>query len=144
MNEHGDHISVLFSPFTQDIGVAAPAGDDGQVYFVVPGRFLGDQRRSFGRTLNFTLRITENDPLQSSADVILEGGTGKVTMAIFGERNPLPSTRVQKYSLRLHPDPEFGWKPQLSEHEFNKLLANLTAIKIRGTYTSKGKVALQL
>lgn len=44
----------------------------------------------------------------------------------------------QKYSFRLHEHPDYGWQPRLSSTQFIAVLANLTAIKIKGTYSPHG------
>lgn len=40
---------------------------------------------------------------------------------------------------RLHGVTSYPWRPQLSSFEFQRLLHNLTAIKIRGTYNKNSK-----
>lgn len=40
---------------------------------------------------------------------------------------------------RLDEQPASKWKPQLSSKEFQTLLSNLTAIKIRGTFGENGE-----
>lgn len=42
------------------------------------------------------------------------------------------------YKFRLHEHPDYGWQPRLSARNFISLLTNLTAIKIRGTYSPMG------
>lgn len=44
----------------------------------------------------------------------------------------------QTYKFRLHEHPDYGWQPRLSARNFISLLTNLTAIKIRGTYSPSG------
>lgn len=48
--------------------------------------------------------------------------------------------QVQKYKFRLNENPKYGWQPRVSSKDFIKILANLTALKIRGTYTPLGKM----
>ena len=43
--------------------------------------------------------------------------------------------QTQEYKFRLHENPDYGWQPRLSARDFISVLANLTAIKVRGTYT---------
>lgn len=58
---------------------------------------------------------------------------------IFGSGgDPLPSTRNTVYSVRLHEAHQFGWNPRLTSREFMAILSNLTAIRVRGTYTPRG------
>lgn len=42
------------------------------------------------------------------------------------------------YKFRLHENPDYGWQPRLSSRDFFSVLSNLTAIKIRGTYSDRG------
>lgn len=63
-------------------------------------KFLGDQRSSYNHDLTFKLSIGENSPDPTIYDIILEGGAGlRVTQAIFGQGNPLPSDTVNHYVL---------------------------------------------
>lgn len=48
------------------------------------------------------------------------------------------SLQNQKYSFRLHEHPEYGWQPRLNFRTFISILANLTSIKVKGTYTADG------
>lgn len=58
-------------------------------------KFLGDQRSSYNHDLTFKLSIGENSPEPTINDVILEGGPGfRITQAIFGQGNQLPSDTV--------------------------------------------------
>ena len=45
---------------------------------------------------------------------------------------------MQDYTFRLHEHPKFKWSPSLSAKDFMAVLANITAIKIRGTYVPNG------
>lgn len=82
------------------------------------------------------MRIGEHSPKSSADDIILEGAGLRVSRPIFDRRNPLPSIQNQEFTFRLHPD--VGWNPPLTERDFMSILSNLTAIKIRGTYTTRG------
>ena len=46
--------------------------------------------------------------------------------------------QMQDYTFRLHEHPKFKWSPSLSAKDFMAVLANITAIKIRGTYVPNG------
>ena len=63
----------------------------------------------------------------------------ELTIPITGQPNPLPSKDTQLYKFKLHPKAG-QWSPNLSETDFIKRLSNVTAIKIRGTYSRGGKL----
>ncbi|XP_063244920.1 laminin subunit gamma-1 isoform X2 [Bacillus rossius redtenbacheri] len=132
----GNPLPVQYNAITQTLG-ARSLGDE-ILYFVAPDRFLGDQRSSYNQQLQFKLRIGESGPAPTVEDVVLEGAKQSITQAIFGQANPLPSTVTQEYSFRLHEHPDYGWQPRLSSRDFISVLSNLTAIKIRATYTPQG------
>ncbi|ODN05380.1 Laminin subunit gamma-1 [Orchesella cincta] len=134
--EYGRTVPLQYNAFTQNIGVTAPGR--APVFFVAPDRFLGDQRGSYNQELNFTLRIGEHGPKASADDIVLEGNGLRVSHPIFGSRNTLPTIQSQEYSFRLHEHPDFGWNPRLNSRDFMKILANLTSIRIRGTFTPNG------
>lgn len=65
-------------------------------------KFLGDQRSSYNHDLTFKLSIGENSPEPNVNDVILEGGSGiRITQAIFGQGNQLPSDTVIIISFQI-------------------------------------------
>ncbi|XP_039287282.1 laminin subunit gamma-1 [Nilaparvata lugens] len=131
-----NNVSVNYLSETQVISVTAPDRDS--VYFIAPDRFLGDQRASYNQDLEFKLRVGRVGQNPSVNDIILEGAGKSIIQPIFGQGNQLPSTTVNTFRYRLHNDPDYGWQPRLSERDFMSVLANLTAIKIRGTYTPTG------
>ncbi|XP_054274289.1 laminin subunit gamma-1-like isoform X2 [Macrosteles quadrilineatus] len=129
-------IPMQYNGITQSIGVSSPSRDP--VYFVAPDRFLGDQRASYNQDLEFRLRIGENSPTPTVEDVVIEGAGLTIAQTIFGQGNRVPAVEDNSYKFRLHEDPDYGWQPRLSARDFMSVLANLTAIKIRGTYTTQG------
>lgn len=44
--------------------------------------------------------------------------------------------------FRLHEATDYPWRPSLTPFEFQKLLHNLTAIKIRGIYSERSKLVI--
>ncbi|XP_001604560.2 laminin subunit gamma-1 [Nasonia vitripennis] len=137
-NVAGKAMPVTYDSISQSI--SATAADRDNVYFVAPDRFLGDQRTSYNQDLSFTLKISDNGPAPTARDIILEGGNGQqITQPIFGQNNSLPSTNATEFIFRLHEHPDYGWLPRLNSRAFISILANLTSIKVRGTYTHQGK-----
>lgn len=92
----------------------------------------------------FNLRIDEDGPRASIADIVLEGGDGLSIMApIFAQANPMPEKTTKEYKFRLNEHVTYQWTPRLTSLQFVTMLSNLTSIKIRGTYTSQGKYLLK-
>ncbi|XP_034232146.1 laminin subunit gamma-1 isoform X2 [Thrips palmi] len=132
----GTPIPSEYNSITQTIGVKAPS--DQPVYFIAPDKFLGDQRSSYNQDLSFRLRIGETGASPSVMDVVLEGAGFTISQAIFGQGNKLPTVKDQEFTFRLHEHQDYGWQPRLAALNLIALLSNLTAIKIRGTYTPVG------
>uniref|UniRef100_A0A0K8T181 Laminin subunit gamma-1 n=1 Tax=Lygus hesperus TaxID=30085 RepID=A0A0K8T181_LYGHE len=132
-----DSKEVRYNGKAQDIGVVASGRDP--VYFSAPDKFLGDQKASYNQELQFKLKVGNVTDIASHPhDIILEGNNLAVSQAIFGNGNSLPTTQDQVYKFTLHENPDFGWVPRLAAREFMSILSNLTAIKIRGTYSPRG------
>lgn len=108
------------------------------VYFEAPESYLGDQRFSYNQYLTFDLKINQNEPRTTHEDIILSGNNLTISQPIFGQNNPLPNKEMQTYRFKLIEDQNYGWTPKLTAQQFLTLLANLTSIKIRATYTHKG------
>jgi laminin gamma 1 len=51
----------------------------------------------------------------------------------------MPDMMENTYSFRLHENPKFNWNPRLSAKDFIAILANITSIKVRGTYGGEGQ-----
>ncbi|KAG8188781.1 hypothetical protein JTE90_009175 [Oedothorax gibbosus] len=137
LDYNGREVPFRLFPSGQSIEVTAPTRD--AVYFVAPARYLGDQHNSYNQFLSFSLRISEEGPQATLEDLVLQGAEGlQVSLPIFGQGNPLPSTQHQEYKFRLHEHSAYGWNPRHTAHDFKKILANLTALKIKGTYTPEG------
>lgn len=132
---NGQDVVINYNPITKNIGASA---EDEDVYFIAPSRFLGDQKASYNQHISFTLRIGERTARASAGDVVLEGAGMKISQPIFGQGNPLPKLLTQQnYRFKLHEDANrYGWQPKLMPKDFISVLSNLTAIKIRATYTN--------
>lgn len=108
------------------------------VYLLSPAKYLGNQVLSYGQTLSFTLRLDRGVRHPSPTDVILEGSGLTVSTSLGSQRTVIPCGRPISYTFRLNEQPSSKWKPQLSVTEFQRLLSNLTAIKIRATFGEDG------
>ncbi|XP_066479595.1 laminin subunit gamma-1 [Tiliqua scincoides] len=131
----GSEISIQWATETQDISVISDTPFP--IYFIAPGKFLGNQVLSYGQNLTFSFRVDRRDTRLSAEDIILEGAGLRVSVPLIAQGNAYPSENTLKYSFRLHEATDYPWRPSLSPFEFQKLLHNLTAIKIRGTYSER-------
>lgn len=138
----GEVFELKFSQMSQSIAVAARP--DGQIiYFLAPERFLGDQRASYNRLIKFKLQLVgQFGPNPSQTDVILEGAGTRISLPIFAQYHQMPNDQPQVYAFRLHENSEYAWQPSLSSRAFMSILSNLTAIKIRATYSDRGEAYL--
>ncbi|KAI1882801.1 hypothetical protein AGOR_G00238660 [Albula goreensis] len=109
------------------------------VYLYAPAKFLGNQVLSYGQTLSFSLRLDRGTRRPSKSDVVLEGAGLRVSAALGDLRTVLLCGQKTPYTFRLDERPGSKWQPQLSSLQFQKLLQNLTAIKIRGTFGENGR-----
>ncbi|XP_069794303.1 laminin subunit gamma-1-like [Narcine bancroftii] len=115
--------------------IVAHAKDEYPVYFVAPAKFLGNQILSYGQNLSFTFYLERDDSYPSVEDIVLEGASQTLSIQVNAQNNPMPSMSKETYNYRLHESLEYGWKPFITSFEFQRVLSDLKAIKIRGTYT---------
>ncbi|XP_028283140.1 laminin subunit gamma-2 [Parambassis ranga] len=130
---------ILFrwSPKHQDLEVISK--NSLPVYLYAPDPYLGNQVLSYGQNLSFSLRLDRGVRHPSTQDVILEGAGLTVSASLGDLRSIVPCGQKISYSFRLDEQPGSRWRPQLSSFQFQRLLQNLTAIKIRATFGENGR-----
>ncbi|MBN3312116.1 LAMC2 protein, partial [Atractosteus spatula] len=128
----GSSVQFGWSQRHRDIEVTSR--DNIPVYLYAPDSFLGNQMLSYGQTLSFSFRVDRGHRQPSTSDVVLEGAGLKVAAPLADLRRSVPCGQKITYSFKLDEQPQSKWQPQLTALQFQKLLQNLTAIKIRGTY----------
>lgn len=138
---YNEDIDIKYNQYSHSIGTTAHGNE--YVYFEAPDRFLGDQRASYNRDLKFKLQLVgQIAPSTSASDIILEGAGTKISLPIFAQGNGMPANDVKEYTFRLHEHRDYQWQPSQSARGFLSILSNLTAIKIRGTYSKQGEAIL--
>ncbi|XP_023259219.1 laminin subunit gamma-1-like, partial [Seriola lalandi dorsalis] len=100
-------------------------------------KFLGNQMLSYGQNLSLSFRVDRRDTRLSAEDLVLEGANLRVAVPLIAQGNAYPNENMQTYVFRLHDSTDYPWRPTISHSDFQKLLHNLTAIKIRGTYSER-------
>ncbi|KAL4656078.1 laminin subunit gamma-2-like [Arapaima gigas] len=108
--------------------------DSMPIYLYASASFLGNQILSYRQTLSFSLQLDRGHRQPSATDVILEGAGLRVAASLGDQKTVLPCGHKITYTIRLDEQPSSRWQPTLSTVQFHKLLQNLTAIKIRGTF----------
>ncbi|XP_034743250.1 laminin subunit gamma-1 [Etheostoma cragini] len=107
------------------------------VCLCVTEKFLGNQMLSYGQNLSLSFRVDRRDTRLSAEDLVLEGADLRVAVPLIAQGNAYPNENMQTYVFRLHDSTDYPWRPTISHADFQKLLHNLTAIKIRGTYSER-------
>ncbi|XP_016934621.2 laminin subunit gamma-1 [Drosophila suzukii] len=133
-------VDIKYNQYSRSIGTTAQGNE--HVYFQAPDRFLGDQRASYNRDLKFKLQLVGQVVNTGVSDVILEGAGSRISLPIFAQGNGIPDQGVKEYTFRLHEHHDYQWQPSQSARGFLSILSNLTAIKIRATYSVQGEAIL--
>ncbi|XP_029930375.1 laminin subunit gamma-2 [Myripristis murdjan] len=132
-----DDVSFRWSPKYKDIEVISKNSQP--VYLHAPAPFLGNHLLSYGQNLSFSLRLDRGVRRPSTSDIILEGSGLRVSASLGDLRSIVPCGQKITYSFRLDERLSCRWRPQLSSLQFQMLLQNLTAIKIRATFGENGR-----
>lgn len=132
-----DDVHFRWSPKHQDLEVISK--NSLPLYLYAPAPYLGNQLLSYGQNLSFSLRLDRGVRHPSTNDVILEGAGQRVSASLGDLRSIVPCGQKLKYSFRLDEQPDSRWRPRISSLQFQKLLQNLTAIKIRATFGENGR-----
>ena len=69
--------------------------------FAFLGRYLGDQRFSYGLDLTFTLRVGEERARASVDDVVIEGDGRRISAPIFAQDNQVSHSDTAAKLLAL-------------------------------------------
>lgn len=100
---------------------------------------MGDQRFSYNQFLTFEHQIGEETFRASVLDIVIESSGKKIATHIFAQGNPVPSIIPENFAFRIHENPTYQWNPTVRAQDFISILANITALKIRATYSPDGK-----
>jgi len=107
-------------------------------YFDAPAKFLGDRSAAYGGDLQFDLKQSSTSSQFDNHDVVLRDGSRAVVYD-FGNATAHPRTNWTHYSVPLDATAD-GWTWESGEPvgatAFENVLANLTALQIRGEYVS--------
>ncbi|XP_067398048.1 laminin subunit gamma-3 [Emydura macquarii macquarii] len=145
------HVRSDFSQGPEGWRAEAPGGKevplrwaDGEIYleqngeepadFIAPEKFLRDQRLSYGQLLSLLLRAEGNGSGSSLFPVrlVLEGDGTVVSLSCSAPvgRESQPRHGEHKITFRLH-EVEEEMQPSLSSFNFQRLLSNLSALRIQ-------------
>lgn len=107
-------------------------------YFEVPAKFLGDRSAAYGGGLQFVLKQSSTSDQFQNHDVVLGDGSRAVVDDV-GNATEHPGADWTPYSIPLDAAAA-GWTwasgEPVTEGGFREVLANLTALWIRGEYVS--------
>uniref|UniRef100_A0A3P9QE66 Laminin, gamma 3 n=1 Tax=Poecilia reticulata TaxID=8081 RepID=A0A3P9QE66_POERE len=120
-----------------------PLNEEDTGFYRAPEKFLGHKVNSYGQLLSITFTSETSELLPDHVTLLLQG-SGTALSADLSYQ-PLPDvdpglTPRRSFTVRLH-EYEARFRPHLSAFEFQRLLHNLTALKISNAgghnYTSQ-------
>ncbi|NWQ62499.1 LAMC3 protein, partial [Neopipo cinnamomea] len=148
---HGLEGWAATAPGTTDLPLRWTGGEivtewDGEepVDFLAPEKFLQNQRFSYGQLLSLLLGVenrtgTEPGMPLLQVQLVLEGEGMEITLP---SSKSLPQREKQAVTFRLH-EAEEGAEPLLSAFSFQRLLSNLTALRLRVSHGPvRGRLSL--
>ena len=140
-NDGDLNLQPLFTSNEGNPGGAIYAIDGGRqisFYFQAPPRFLGNQVRHYGDYLEYDVKFSGPGTVGGTPDVVLAGGG--LTLVI--DLSPHPTTEWMSYRVRLHTSA--GWRisnartgTKATRTDIQKVLKNLSVLRIRGEYTNQ-------
>ncbi|XP_030311591.1 laminin subunit gamma-2 isoform X1 [Calypte anna] len=131
IHRSGSPAQLQWSPHHEETFLVARRSEP--LYFMAPGKFLGNQQLSYGQTLSFDYRLDQGGHHPSPHEVVLEGAGLRITAPFLPQGKILPCGISQTYTLRLDEHPSSKWSPRLNHLEYRRLLGNLTALWIQAT-----------
>ncbi|XP_056260145.1 laminin subunit gamma-3 [Seriola aureovittata] len=120
-----------------------PLSEEDIGFYKAPEKFLGHQAYSYGQLLSITFTSETSELLPDRVTLLLQGSgitlSADLSPQPVLDHDPGLSPR-HSFIVRLHEN-EMRFKPQLSAFEFQRLLYNLTAVRISNAgghnYTSQ-------
>lgn len=154
VDTRGRRIGIEYSNEINGATVYIPAPNtiNDEIYFILSEQFLGNQLYSYNQELNFDMKListTSNSDQQqqslirsSRRDIIIESyfHNLEIYSPINTNNNALPSFDSKTFTFKLNQ--YSGWMPTLSSFDFQRLLSNISAIKIRASYIPMTKTFL--
>nr|XP_021399181.2 LOW QUALITY PROTEIN: laminin subunit gamma-3 [Lonchura striata domestica] len=113
------------------------------VDFLAPEKFLQNQRLSYGQLLSLLLGVENGTRTESGVpllqvQLLLEGEGMEITMS--SSKSQLQHGK-QAVTFRLH-EAEEGAEPLLTAFSFQRLLSNLTSLRLRVSGPMRGRLSL--
>lgn len=105
-------------------------------YFQAPAKYLGDDSATYGKLLEYDLKVTPITNPFDDVDVLLEGGGKRLVF----DTSPAPGTDWTTFKVPL--SETAGWKKDTlagdaaTAAELQAVLANLTLFRIRGEFNT--------
>ncbi|NXN95811.1 LAMC3 protein, partial [Rhinopomastus cyanomelas] len=125
--------------------ITAECEGEEPVDFLAPEKFLQNQYLSYGQHLSLMLGVEENGMVTETrmpllqVQLVLEGEGLEITMPSSDHQ---PQHGKQAVTFRLH-EAEEGVEPSLSAFSLQRLLSNLTALRLRVSHgPMRGRVSL--